>query len=214
MNLGHLLKEERKKQNLTQLQVAEKLYVSRQTISNWENERSYPDIESLVSLSKLYNVSLDYLVREEEEILNYYHKQRKKQLYFRWCYFLNLFLSLLTLAVDYYFDGIHFFISLIHLLLFVNLILLLLFRNQISIRPIPLSKKNIFIFILLNIGFIFVFLAINYVENPTYSIAEYKELGFRLGQYYFTSVKVLSLLCLCFYPRHNSLQKKNTLPFS
>ena len=40
-----------------------KMYVSRQTISNWENDKSYPDIQSLLLLSNLFDVSLDQLVK-------------------------------------------------------------------------------------------------------------------------------------------------------
>lgn len=68
MDIGNKLQRARMKANLTQEQVAEMLGVSRQTISNWENEKTYPDIKSVVTLSDLYNVSLDYLLKEKEEI--------------------------------------------------------------------------------------------------------------------------------------------------
>lgn len=67
MDLGNKLQRARAKANLTQEQVAEALGVSRQTISNWENEKTYPDIRSVVTLSDLYNVSLDYLLKDKEE---------------------------------------------------------------------------------------------------------------------------------------------------
>lgn len=51
---------------LTQEQVAELLGVSRQTISNWENEKSYPDIISVIKMSECYDVSLDYLLKGEK----------------------------------------------------------------------------------------------------------------------------------------------------
>lgn len=47
--------------------MAEKVYVTRQTISNWENEKSYPDIHSLLLLSSLFNVSLDQLIKGDIE---------------------------------------------------------------------------------------------------------------------------------------------------
>ena len=68
MDIGNKLQRARTKANLTQEQVAEILGVSRQTISNWENEKTYPDIRSVVSLSDLYNVSLDYLLKDKEEM--------------------------------------------------------------------------------------------------------------------------------------------------
>lgn len=69
MKLGPKLKEERLKMKLTQENIAEILNVSRQTISSWETGRSYPDLESLVALSDLYNISLDELLREDEDMV-------------------------------------------------------------------------------------------------------------------------------------------------
>ena len=68
MNIGNKLNKARTKANLTQEQVADALGVSRQTISNWENEKTYPDIKSVVTLSDLYCVSLDYLLKDKEEV--------------------------------------------------------------------------------------------------------------------------------------------------
>ena len=58
MEIGKKLKEARLNKELTQEVIAEKLNVSRQTISNWENEKSYPDIISVIELSNLYSISL------------------------------------------------------------------------------------------------------------------------------------------------------------
>ena len=54
---------------MSQEELAEKIYVTRQTISNWENEKSYPDIHSLLLLSSLFNVSLDQLIKGDIEIM-------------------------------------------------------------------------------------------------------------------------------------------------
>ena len=59
MEIGKKLKNARIEAGLTQEKAAEKIDVSRQTISNWENEKSYPDIISVIALSDLYSVSLD-----------------------------------------------------------------------------------------------------------------------------------------------------------
>ena len=61
MDIGIKIKNARIKANLTQEQVAEALSVSRQTISNWENEKTYPDIISVIKMSDLYDISLDHL---------------------------------------------------------------------------------------------------------------------------------------------------------
>lgn len=71
MNVGQKLKESRTKSKMTQEQVAEKLFVSRQTISNWENEKSYPDIISVIKLSDLYSISLDELLKGDEKMVEH-----------------------------------------------------------------------------------------------------------------------------------------------
>ena len=62
MDISKLLKDYRKKNNLTQEYVAHQLNISRQALSAWENNLSCPDIENLLLLSDLYKVSLDKLV--------------------------------------------------------------------------------------------------------------------------------------------------------
>lgn len=70
MEINKCLKEERIKNNITQEQLAEELGVSRQTISSWENGKSYPDIVSIIKLSDLYNISLDQLLKEDKQLIN------------------------------------------------------------------------------------------------------------------------------------------------
>ena len=69
--LGEKILKMRKEHNLSQEQLAEKLNVSRQTISNWENGKFYPDIDGLVNLSKCFNVSLDNLLSNDDKVLDY-----------------------------------------------------------------------------------------------------------------------------------------------
>mgnify|MGYP001623891676 FL=1 len=71
MEIGKKLKSARLKAELTQESVADKIQVSRQTISNWENARSYRDIGSIVHLSNLYNISLDELLKEDRNMLEH-----------------------------------------------------------------------------------------------------------------------------------------------
>lgn len=71
MEIGKKLREARVASGLTQEQVAEELHISRQTISNWENEKSYPDIVSVVKLSDLYSVSLDDLLKGDLKMLEH-----------------------------------------------------------------------------------------------------------------------------------------------
>ena len=57
MNLGKTLQDLRKNKNISQEEMADALSVSRQTISNWENSKSYPDILSLMTLCDIYKIS-------------------------------------------------------------------------------------------------------------------------------------------------------------
>lgn len=65
MTLGSNIKKIRKEANMSQEDFAEKFHVSRQTISNWENSKSYPDLETIVNISDCFNVSLDILLKED-----------------------------------------------------------------------------------------------------------------------------------------------------
>ncbi|PAT01766.1 hypothetical protein CI105_04560 [Candidatus Izimaplasma bacterium ZiA1] len=64
--IGEKITESRIKNNLTQSELADKLYVTHQAVSKWENGKSIPSIEVLVSLTKLFNISIDYLLDDSE----------------------------------------------------------------------------------------------------------------------------------------------------
>lgn len=69
MTFAEKLKDLRKSKNMSQEQLAEKLYVSRQAITKWENGTGLPDIENIVAISALFNLSLDDLLSEEKSLL-------------------------------------------------------------------------------------------------------------------------------------------------
>ena len=69
MELQNQIKKYRANMDLSQEELAEKVYVTRQTISNWENGKSYPDIHSLLLLSNLFGISLDQLIKGDVEIM-------------------------------------------------------------------------------------------------------------------------------------------------
>lgn len=69
MEIGQILKEKRNEYQLTQEQLAEKIFVTNKTISNWETEKTIPDIESLIRLANLFDLSLDNLLLEESDIV-------------------------------------------------------------------------------------------------------------------------------------------------
>ncbi len=74
MEIGSKLKNARNEKGLTQEQAAEVLGVSRQTISNWENNKSYPDIISVIKMSDIYSVSLDHLLKEDKSMNQSYQE--------------------------------------------------------------------------------------------------------------------------------------------
>ena len=78
MDIGQKLKKARQQAGLTQEAVADAIGVSRQTLSAWENNRSYPDIVSVLQLSEVYGVSLDELLKEAEDM----KKQEQSQIDF------------------------------------------------------------------------------------------------------------------------------------
>lgn len=67
MNLGENIKKLRKEKNLSQEQLAEMLNVSRQAVSKWESGKTYPDIDNLVLLRDIFNVTLDDLIINENK---------------------------------------------------------------------------------------------------------------------------------------------------
>lgn len=66
MEIGNKINQLRKLSGMTQEQLAEKLNVSRQTISKWESDSTSPDLESIVKISRIFHVSLDDLLKERE----------------------------------------------------------------------------------------------------------------------------------------------------
>ena len=69
MELGKQIKMYRQEARLSQEDLADRVYVSRQTISNWENDKSYPDVNSLVLLSEVFHISLDKLIKGDIEMM-------------------------------------------------------------------------------------------------------------------------------------------------
>ena len=68
MEIARKIYMQRNQMNLSQADLADRLQVSRQTVSKWETDISHPDITKLIALSDLFNVSIDYLVREDETV--------------------------------------------------------------------------------------------------------------------------------------------------
>lgn len=100
MNLGKTLQQLRKEKNISQEDMADMLNVTRQTISNWENSKSYPDILALIKLCDIYKISLDDLLKEDEQLLKHIklEKQKKNRIIIT-CISI---ITLLTLILSYF----------------------------------------------------------------------------------------------------------------
>lgn len=80
MNIGTRIKKFRENQNISQDELALKVFVSRQIVSNWETNKSYPDIKSLTMLSNIFNVSLDDFIKGDlEEMRKIIDKEKVKE---------------------------------------------------------------------------------------------------------------------------------------
>lgn len=83
MNLGKRLIEIRKNNNLTQEDLANKYSITRQTISNWENGKNYPDLETLVRISDDFGISLDDLLKSDRSVIEGITKDQKRSKNYR-----------------------------------------------------------------------------------------------------------------------------------
>lgn len=103
MEIGKKLKNARIEAGLTQEKAAEKIDVSRQTISNWENEKSYPDIMSVIALSDLYSVSLDELLKGDQKMAEHLEESTnvvKSNKKLTGAILLNIILMILLIALN------------------------------------------------------------------------------------------------------------------
>ena len=103
MEIGKKLKNARIEAGLTQEKAAEKIDVSRQTISNWENEKSYPDSISVIALSDLYSVSLDELLKGDQKMAEHLEESTnvvKSNKKLTGAILLNIILMILLIALN------------------------------------------------------------------------------------------------------------------
>lgn len=168
MEISQILKEKRAEHQLTQEQLAEKVFVSKKTISNWETGKTIPDIESLIRLSNLFDLSLDNLLLEGSDIVTNIKKLEKARnthiLY--GISFLMQYILLLALSTEKVFGKLSSFASsCILIALFLNLFILYFFGclSNITHDTPQLKKRNRFFFIITiiisTIFIIFIFLS-------------------------------------------------------
>ena len=80
MELARQLRTKREERGLSQDEVAKAIFVSRQTISNWENDKTYPDMQSLLLLSQLFDTSIDDLVKGDAARIQQAVKQDSRKM--------------------------------------------------------------------------------------------------------------------------------------
>lgn len=103
MNLGDKLVELRKENKMSQEKFAEILGVTRQTISNWENYKNYPDISTIIKISDRFHISLDVLLKGDTKMVNNMDKQMKdSKKYKRILYILGVVFSIFILFLGIY----------------------------------------------------------------------------------------------------------------
>lgn len=99
MNIGEQINNLRKQHGLSQDDFANLFNVSRQTISNWENGKSYPDLEMIIKVSDYFKISIDELLKNDvQTVKKLIMKKGKKEvsytiasfMFFRNCYYLGI----------------------------------------------------------------------------------------------------------------------------
>ncbi|OJG90225.1 hypothetical protein RV15_GL001489 [Enterococcus silesiacus] len=105
MNIGEQLQLRRKELNMTQEEVAKKLFISRQAISNWETGKSYPDIENIIALSTIYEISLDNLLKGDKNVMIELRKNRVYQYVYTTLAILSVASAGICLLIDLLVSG-------------------------------------------------------------------------------------------------------------
>ncbi|WP_107839134.1 helix-turn-helix domain-containing protein [Metasolibacillus meyeri] len=113
MIFSERLKQEREKKGWSQAELAEKIHVSRQSVSKWETGKNYPSIEVIIELSDLFGITIDELLRSDEELKEKVIQDSKQLAYPKWkgffdsIFLLGVFLLVAKLVIigsNYFFD--------------------------------------------------------------------------------------------------------------
>lgn len=112
MELGNHIKHYRNENGLSQEELAERVYVTRQTISNWENNKNYPDINSIVLLSEVFEISIDNLIKGDlEEMKKEINSEEVKKLnFYSWMVAIIFLIAIISLIPMLKFIGLYGFI--------------------------------------------------------------------------------------------------------
>lgn len=99
MRLGQTITEIRKERNMTQEDFARIFHVTRQTVSNWEKEKNYPDLETLIFMSEEFHISLDVMLKEDTKMVKKLNKEIKFSKRFKKNIMLGLSMTLILLLL-------------------------------------------------------------------------------------------------------------------
>ena len=83
MSIGKTILNVRKEKGMSQEEFGGLFHVTRQTISNWENEKNYPDLNTLVTMSDMFEISLDKLLKEDKQMVKTIDKERLYGKYYK-----------------------------------------------------------------------------------------------------------------------------------
>jgi len=111
MVFSERIKKEREKKGWSQIELAEKIHVSRQSVSKWETGKNYPSIEVIIDLSDLFGITIDELLRSDEELKEKVIQDSKKLAFPKWkVFFDSIFLlgafflvsKIIIIALNYF----------------------------------------------------------------------------------------------------------------
>ncbi|MBF0724560.1 helix-turn-helix domain-containing protein [Enterococcus gallinarum] len=200
MSLAEKMKESRLKMGFTQQEVSEKLFVTRQTISNWENNRSTPDIDTLVKISELYQINLDSLLITDQEMPNSevdndLLQETNQTIFYRIPYLLNLIVVILCVFMDFLTPTgtLSLWTSISHFLLLADIILLIAFfilkKKTLSIKTIVLTISKGLLILTIILGF-------TYWSNRTANSSVLTEIGHNYGHFIYLAFKATGILLI------------------
>lgn len=150
MTIGETLKEKRTENQLTQEQLSEKIFVSRKTISNWETGKTTPDIDSLIRLADLFNLSLDNLLLEGSDIVENIKKieaAKSANKYFSYSWLINIIFILIIGIRRIYGEQSTIVFILLTLVIILNSFVMFYFSKQVKLTnenqsPYEVLKKK------------------------------------------------------------------------
>jgi transcriptional regulator with XRE-family HTH domain len=204
VEISDKLRHYRKQKNLTQKELADKLHLSRKTISGWENGRGYPDIKSIAQLSDIFGVSTDDLLKDNN-LLEHYDEQNKQSLRARKIVKVTYYLNFIFILAfyGYIFGLLNDDNSITLLILFGNMILF--FANYSDWNRFK-QKKQLLGMIIAFILLIFLNAGIIPTNNEFFQLIKGSDQAEDLGVFTGEVIIIILLsicvtLAICFYPR-------------